>query len=221
MTDNWRTERGAVAEAGRKMAAMGLTAGTGGNVSMRLEPVDGRDLLAITPTAKPYEGLSDLDIPVVDFDLEPVEGAQLPSSEALMHVAIYRARPDVDAIIHTHSIYASAAAVAGISIPPIIDEMVVFIGGAIEVSDYGFPGTQELADKVVAALGERKAALIRNHGAVGVGRDLAEALEICELTERLAHVYAVANTLGGAHALPDDAVEAEAAMFRMRQQAAS
>jgi L-fuculose-phosphate aldolase len=118
---------------------------------------------------RPCSQVTEDDIPVVGFDLEPVEGELAPSSEALLHVGVYIARPDVRAVIHTHPIYAGAAAVAGLRIPPIIDEMVVAIGGGIEVSEYAFPGTQQLADNVLAALGERNAALLRNHGAVESG----------------------------------------------------
>ena len=93
------------------------------------------------------------------------------------------------------------------------------MGGAIKVSGYAFPGTQELADNVCAALGERNAALIRNHGAVGVGSTLQEALDVSALVERTAQVFIYASLLGGAHTLPPDVVEAELSIFRMRRQA--
>jgi L-ribulose-5-phosphate 4-epimerase len=213
----WRDERRAVVLASQEMAAMGLVTGPSGNVSMRLPPEGGRELLAITPTGKDYGALKDEDIVVVDFDVETVEGERAPSSEALLHVGIYRARPDVGAVVHTHSVFSSVAAVAGLEIPPLIDEVTVTVGGAIKVSEYAFPGTQELADKVCAALGERKAALIRNHGAVGVGRDLREALDICALVERVAQIFVYASLLGKVNALPPDIVEKELAIYRMRQ----
>ena len=213
----WQADRKAVAETARRLAALDLVGTSSGNVSARLEPVGGRELLAITPSGRPHAELSVDDIPVVDFDVEPVEGELAPSSESLMHVGVYRARPDVGAVIHTHSVYASVAAVAGLGIPPIIDEMVVAIGGGIELSDYAFPGTQELADRVVATLGDKNAALIRNHGAVGAGRDLTEALDICVLTERVAKIFVLASLLGTPGELPNNVVEAEAAIFRMRR----
>ena len=199
---------------------LGLVTGSSGNVSRRLGSSDGAELMAITPTGRPHADLKDEDIAVVDFDIEPVEGGPPPSSESLMHVAIYRARPDVWAVIHTHAVYSSVAAVAGLAIPPIVDEMAVTLGGAIEVSDYGFPGTMELADSVRDALGERNAALMRNHGAVGVGSDLKEAMEVCKLTERVAQIYVMASILGKVSPLPEDIVEAETAIFRMRRQSA-
>ena len=214
-----QAEKRAVVQTARRMAELGLTTGSSGNVSVRLEPDGTRDLLAITPTGRRYSDLSDDDVVVADFELDPVEGELPPSSESLLHVAIYRARPDVGAVIHTHPVFASVVAVAGVQeIPPMIDEMVVSIGGAIEVSKYAFPGTQELADSVCAALGARNSALIGNHGAVGVGRDLAEALDVCELTERLAQVFVYSSLLGKVNTMPEDIVDAEAAIFRMRHQ---
>ena len=145
--------------------------GSSGNVSVRLSPQDAPDpLIAVTPSGKPYSDLEEADIVVVDQDGEPVEGGGIPSSETLLHLALYRSRPDIAAVVHTHSLFASVAAVAGMEIPPILDEMATTLGGPVRVSEYGFPGSAELADKVALALGDRAAALIRNHGAVGVGR---------------------------------------------------
>ena len=219
MTSRWQAEKRAVVLAAQDMVEMGLATGSSGNVSVRLDPNVARELLAITPSGRRYSELNDEDVVVAGFDLEPIEGDLAPSSESLLHAAIYRARPDVGAVVHTHSVFASVAAVAGVSeIPPIIDEMVVSIGGAIRVSEYAFPGTQELADSVCAALGPRNAALIGNHGTVGVGEDLAEALDVCALTERLAQIFVYASLLGDVKTLPEDIVKAEASIFRMKRQ---
>ena len=204
------------------MVSLGLVTAASGNVSLRLAPQgDSGELLAMTPMGVAYETLPDDDIAVVDFDLEPVEGDLPPSSESLLHTAIYRARSDARAIVHTHSVFASVAAVAGLEIPPIIDEMMVVIGGAVKVSRYASPASQELADNVCAALGERNAALIRNHGAVGVGRDLAEALDVCALLERVAQVFVYSTLLGRVNTLPPEVVDAELAIYRMRRQASA
>ena len=101
--------------------------------------------------------------------------------------------------MHTHSIYASALSVAGLAVPPMIDEMVIHIGGAVAVSEYAFPGTEELGEAVVRALGERTAALVRNHGLVGIGGNALEALAICQMVERAAQIYTVAESVGGAN----------------------
>ena len=214
----WAAEKRAVVEAAREIASLGLVAGSSGNVSLRLQSTErDRHLLAITPLGKPWSDLQDEDIVIVDFDIEPVEGDLVPSSETLLHVGAYRRRADVNAVIHTHSVYCSVAAVTGVDIPPIIDEMVIYVGGAVRVSEYAFPGSQELADAVCAALGDRNAALIRNHGAVSVGRDLREAIDVCALVERVAQIYVYASLLGKPDTLPADVVEAEQAVFRMRQ----
>ncbi len=204
-----------VLEAARAMHRNSLVVASSGNVSARV-PGDA-ELLAVTTAGKDYETMGIDQVVVVDFDGEPVEGDGLPSTEMLLHVALYRARPDVRAVMHTHSVYASALAVAGLPLPPLIDEMVVLIGDGIHVSEYAFPGTEELGAAVVKALGERNAALIRNHGLVGVGDSAAQALNVCLLAERIAHIYAAARALGEAGSLPADAVAAEMEIFRMRR----
>ena len=213
MGEDWLAQREAVLDAAQTMAREGLVVGTSGNVSVRCGP----DLLAITATSVHYDAMTLDDVVVVDFEGESIVGDALPSTETLMHAAVYAARPGVQSVMHTHSIYASALAVAGKAVLPMIDEMVIHIGGAVEVSEYAFPGTEELGAAVVQALGERTAALIRNHGMVGIGATALEALAICQMVERAAQIYAVAESVGGAHALPDDVVETERELFRMRQ----
>jgi L-ribulose-5-phosphate 4-epimerase len=186
---SWEEEKEQVLEACRRIVAAGLVAGASGNVSRRVEGPDGVPLVAITASQVPYHRLTAGDIVVIDFEGDPVEGEGVPSSETLAHLAVYRARPDVGAVVHTHSIYASALAVAGLEILPLIDEQVVILGGSVPVAEYATAGTQDLADKVAAALGEGGAVLLRNHGVLGVGADLEEAAIACELVERLAQIY--------------------------------
>ena len=219
MASRWSAEKRAVAAAAQEMASQGLVTGTSGNVSVRLASGEGAPLLAITPSGTRYDGMTEEDVVVTDFDVEQVEGEGTPSSESLTHVAIYRARPDVHAVIHTHPLFGSAAAVAGRDIPPIVDEMTITLGGPVKVSEYAFPGSEEMAQAVCAALGERNAALIRNHGAVGVGRTLREALDVCILTERVAQIFLYAGLLGNVQSLPEEIVEAETAIFRMMRDA--
>ena len=204
-----------VAEVARRMAKLDLVSGTSGNVSARLS--DG--LMAITPMGKSYEGMTADDIVVVDGDLNPVEGDLMPSSESLLHVAIYAARPDVGGIVHTHAVYSSAVAAAGLAIPPIVDEMVVTLGGAVRVSEYAPPASEEVAERVCDALGNRDAALIRNHGAVAVGADPEAALKASILTERAAKIFVLSSILGHPTTLPDEVVASEAAIFEMRRAA--
>ena len=204
-----------VAEVAGRMAELDLVSGTSGNVSARLS--DG--LMAITPMGKSYEGMTADDIVVLDGDLNPVEGDLMPSSESLLHVAIYAARPDVGGIVHTHAVYSSAVAAAGLAIPPIVDEMVVNLGGAVRVSEYAPPASETVAERVCDALGNRDAALIRNHGAVAVGRDPEAALKASILTERVAQIFVLSSILGSPTTLPDEVVASEAAIFEMRRAA--
>jgi len=220
MSSRWQAEKRAIADAYRRLGELGLTAGSSGNVSIRLDTSNSDGLVAITPSGRSYEDLGEEDVVVVDFDVEQVEGDLVPSSETLLHLEVYRRRPDAGAVIHTHALYSSVLAVAGIEIPPVIDEMVVSLGGGIQVSEYAFPGSEDLAENVCDALGDRAAALVRSHGAVGVGRDLREAMDVCVLVERVAHVFVNASLLGKVSALPADAVEAEKAIYRMRRQSA-
>ncbi len=210
----WSEERQAVLDASKRMAQLGLVVGSAGNVSARIR-ADGRDLLAITPNRKRYGQLTVEEIVVVDFEGEPVEGDLVPSSETLMHACVYKARPEVRAVAHTHSVYATTLAVAALPLPPILDELVTYVGGEVQVAEYGMAGTEDLAAKAVAALGERNAVLLRNHGMLGVGASPEAALDVCLLVERAAQVYLLARGLGQAHRLPEEAVEVEKAYFRM------
>ncbi len=216
--DKWATERAAVLEAARRLVDEGLVIGKAGNVSVRLPSEGGRALLAITPTSRYYDSLTPADIPVIDFRSRLVEGGLAPSSEAALHIGIYRARPAVNAVVHTHSSYATVVAVAGLGIPALVEEQVVFLGGEVQLARYAPSGSEELAANVVAALGERNAVLLASHGAVGVGRSLREALTVCELLEKAAMVYVCATALGRANPLPNAAVAAAKEIFARLQE---
>ena len=220
MSDQWSEQRNDLTEATREMYRRGLVGAYSGNTSLRLTGSGDDSLLLVTPTHHPYYRLQPDELVVVNLEGEPVSPAPMPpSSETRLHLEIYRQRPDVHAVAHTHSIYASVAAVIGRDIPPLIDEMLMTIGGPIKVSKYAFPGTQELAEQANAALGDRNAALLRNHGAVGVGPDIWEALEVCDLVERLAQIFVHARNFGprAAAPLPDDAIATEMQMFQDRR----
>jgi L-fuculose-phosphate aldolase len=206
-----RTE---VAAAVQQIVGAGLVSGASGNVSRRVRTPDG-DLIAITSSRVPYHLFSADNVVVVDFEIDPVDGDGVPSSESLLHAAIYRARPDVGAVIHTHSVYASAFAVAGEAIPPILDEQVLILGGGIAVAEYAPSASHELADQALLALGDRAAALLRHHGAVGVGADLDEAVAVVALVERIAQIRLITRQLGAPVELPADVAAKERAVYRM------
>lgn len=212
----WQAEREELLRVVRRMASGGLVAGASGNVSMCLERGGDDGLLLITPSQLPYDRMSSDDLVVVDFSGDPVEGDLVPSVETMTHVAVYRARSDVGAVVHTHSVYASVLAVSGLDLPPIIDELVVAVGGAVKVADYGFPGSDELAESACAALEDRAAVMLRNHGLLGVGATADQALGVCELVERAAQIFVWSSMLGSVTPLPADVVETERAMYLVK-----
>ena len=212
MTDHRNQLYAAVMEMERR----GLVAGSSGNASLRLTPVDGSERYLVTPAGLPYEQMTPDDLVEVDENIEPVSGEGIPSTESALHLGIYRRRPDIGGVVHTHSLYASVSAVVGKPIPPIVDEMVVYLGGPVEVAEYGFPGTEELADAAADALGDRRAVLLRNHGMCAVGETIEAALRNAVLAERVAQIHVYAQIAGGATQVPVDAVEAERAVYMMR-----
>lgn len=209
----WREARQSVLEAARNMLEKGLVVGSAGNVSMRLPPDGERPLLAITPSSRPYEELDIDDIQVVDFEAKTVEGDLAPSIETMLHAGIYEARPDVNAVIHTHSVFASAVAVAGLDIPPILDDQVVFLGGQINLARNAFTGSPGQIAAVIAALGDRSGVLLPNHGAVGTGRSIDYAFTACELIEKTARIYLLARAAGSVNVLPAETLKAEKALY--------
>ena len=217
MPDQWAEQRQELTEATQEMYRRGLVGAYSGNTSIRLTGSGDDGLLLVTPTHHPYYRLRPEELVVVDLDGEPVaKGGMRPSSETRLHLEIYKRRADVQAVAHTHSIHASATSVVGRDIPALIDEMLLTVGGPVKVSKYAFPGTQQLAEEAYAALGERNAALLRNHGVVSVGPDIWEALEVADLVERLAQIFVLARNFGprAATTLPDDAIAEELEMFR-------
>jgi L-ribulose-5-phosphate 4-epimerase len=205
MQDLIMNVRREVMEVAQKMSRSGLVASVWGNVSGR---VPGTDLVAITPSGVEYEELQVESIPVIDLNTERrVEGELKPSSELKMHLAIYRARPDVLGVVHTHSTYASAFSVAHKDIPAVVEDLAQVVGGAVTCAKYALPGTDELGQNAVKALGKKGAALLANHGMVGVGDSVKEALRTCMIVEKGAHLYAIAKTIGNPILLTHEDVE--------------
>jgi L-fuculose-phosphate aldolase len=213
----WLESKKQVLATAQQVLEKGLVVGTSGNVSLRLPREGERELLAITPTSRYYDALSVDDIQVIDFEAEPVEGDLPPSMETMLHVGIYRARQKVNAVIHTHSIFASAISVAGRDIPSILEDQVVFIGGEIKLARHALSGSEPMVANAIAALEDKNAVLLPNHGAVGVGRTLREALTVCELLEKTAEVYYLALSMGRVNLLPDESLQAAQAFFTKLQ----
>jgi L-fuculose-phosphate aldolase len=194
----------------RKMEAAGFVIGTSGNVSARVP--DGQGFL-ITPSSLAYSEITPEDIAHLSLEGELLSEGRPPSSENKVHLKVYQARPDVQAVIHTHSLHASAVAALHIAIPAFLDELVQQIGGAVEVSTYAVPGTDELAENAVKALGERAAVLLANHGSLCVGANLAKAFHVVELLERTAQIFLAARAVGTPVDLPAEAVEMQRMIY--------
>ena len=212
----WTNTKEQVLKASLEIHRMGFNSGLSGNISVKIEGQ--RPLIAITPSGKHYSKLSVDDIIVIDEHGNTIEGDLNPSSESLVHMSIYKARADVRCVIHAHPIYATAAAVANLEIPPIMDEMVIAIGGPIQVAHYAFPSTEELASNVVYTLSNRNAALLRNHGIVVTGNNPTQAINNCELSERIAQIFLLSHALGKAISLPQEIIQAESQIYSMQQQ---
>ena len=185
--------RAAIVEMGHTLIAKNLVAGSWGNISCRID----EQSIAITPSGRGYELLKPEDVVLIDREGAVLEGKRIPSSELKVHTAIYNAYPEAGAVIHTHSIYASALAAMHQDVPAIIEDIVQIIGGRVYCAEYALCGTQELADKTVAALRGRKAALLANHGAVCWGKNLQEALLVAEILEKAAQIAVICAGIGG------------------------
>lgn len=193
--DNLMDVRQKIVEKGNEILATRLTVGTWGNISCR---IPSENSLAITPSGMNYDTLTAEDVVIADFNGDILNGKRKPSIELPLHLAIYLARRDVQAIIHTHSAYASSLAVARKEIPGAIEDLVQIVGGNVRVNEYALPGTPELGAKAVKALEGRNAVLLANHGMLGVGRDLDEALKVCQVVEKSAQIIIFAQLVGGA-----------------------
>ncbi|MDQ3281804.1 MAG: class II aldolase/adducin family protein [Acidobacteriota bacterium] len=194
----------------RKMNAAGLVTGSSGNVSRRTE--DHR--IAITPSGISYDNMSADEIVYVDLESgKAVDSTREPSYELPLHLAIYRSRPAVQAIVHTHAPFVTTLSVLHRPLPPVIDEMLVYLGGTIEVADYAFTGTDALGVNVVRKLGDRTAVLLANHGNVCIGRDLAQALHVAQIMEAGARAYVQALQIGNPVPLPQSAIAAGHRLF--------
>lgn len=176
-------QRNAVLKAAVSMAQLGLATGSSGNVSQRLA-----DGLLITASGIPYDVIQPQEIIEIDADGHRRSGDGEPSSEWRMHAAIYAERRDVTAIVHTHSICATAAATALRMLPVPHDEGRILFGDAVPVSTHQPPGTWDLAHAVVEALGSGRLVLIARHGAVAVGATLTEALASSVKLEEIARL---------------------------------
>jgi len=188
----------------QRLYQRGFIAGTEGNVSALEAP----ERLWITPAGHHKGLLQPADLLLIDLQGEVLFGTGRPSSETPMHLALYRCRPDIRAVVHAHPPLATALTVAGCRLePPLLPEAVVALGEIPTVA-YQMPTTWQFANNVGAAMHQAEAALLENHGSVTIGPSLQAAFNRMEILERAAQVLYLAKLLGRVQALPPEAVAA-------------
>lgn len=194
-------ERKEVMDTAKEIYKANLVSGTWGNVSTR---ISGEKLMIITPSGMNYESLTVEDMVLVDMQGNVQEGCWKPSVETRLHAEMYTRRPDVGAVVHVHSLFATVFAVAQQKIPVLIEETAQVIGHEIEVAPYAICGSDELAVNTADILGQGRAVLLANHGLIGVGKNTADALKVCYIAEKTAMIALYAKQLGSVNSLPDD-----------------
>lgn len=203
-TDEGALRRGIV-DTTLEMERLGINQGTSGNVSARL-----RDGLLITPSGTPARELDAADIVYLPLDVRSDDEAILngrPSSEWRIHRDLLRARPEMNAVVHTHSSAATALAIQGRAIPAVHYMVAAAGGNSIRCAPYALFGTQALSDHALAALEGRRACLLAHHGVVALGVDLARAVWLAHEVEVLARQYLLASQLGVPPVLTDEQMD--------------
>ena len=186
-----------------KLNTLGLNHGATGNCSIRKE-----EGFLISPSGISNDSLKSEHIVLMKMDGTLVNPKKLqPSSEWRFHRDIFTSRKDVNAVVHTHSVYASALSVLGAAIPQFHYMIAVTGGKEIPCAQYAMFGTQELSDNILKSLGKQKACLMSNHGLITVGNDLKEAVDIAEEVEHLSRMYVVANMPRKPHLLSDEEMD--------------
>jgi L-fuculose-phosphate aldolase len=183
LTTDDREKRQSIIDACRRMNALGINQGTSGNISLR----HGARML-ITPSAVPYEAMTPEQIVFMDFD-GGFDPGQKPSTEWRFHLDIFKARPEINAVVHAHPPYATTLAIMKRDIPPIHYMIAVAGGDSIRCAPYATFGTAELSRHAVAALKDRLACLLAHHGMIAIGPSLAKAMWLAVEVETLARQY--------------------------------
>lgn len=191
---HYDAEKQQVIDISRSMVEKGFLIGTGGNVSVRIR---GENRMAITPSGYDYMKMTLADVCIVDWDLALLEGTMKPSIESGMHAAVFFHRPDVNVIIHTHQVSASAVALINRPIPSLFDEQVRYLGRSIDMVQYGLSGTEKLRDNIVRKLSNQcNAYIMKNHGALTLGSTPERAMLNVELFEKCAAAFLLAYYTG-------------------------
>ena len=181
-----------------------LVTWTSGNVSGR-DPSS--NLVVIKPSGVYYEDLTPENMVVLDLDGKVVEGNLKPSSDTFAHLYIYRNRPDINGIVHTHSPYATAFAAVGKPIPAVLTAMCDEFGGPIPCGGYAKIGGDEIGQEVVRSIGSSPAILLKNHGVFTVGKNPLAAVKAAVMVEDVARTVFLAYQLGNPAEIPQEEIE--------------
>lgn len=196
-------ERTEVVRYCKKLAAGGLTTGTSGNISIFNTDTQ---LMAISPSAMDYAKMTPEDVVILDLDANIVDGRRRPSSEFGLHLVCYSHRPDIGAVVHTHSPKATTLAVLGWDLPA-VHYVIAYSGGAtIPCAPYRLFGTPELAETVIKYMKDRYACLLANHGALATGPDIGHAYALAEQMECCADIFLRAKMVAEPTILSDEQI---------------
>lgn len=201
---HWSEIRKTLLQMSQKSYEEALFAGTSGNLSVYDRE---RETMVITPSSVPYESMTEGDLVLMKLDGEIVEGTNRPSSEWRMHAYIYQNMPEVSAVVHTHSPYATSFAVNREEIPIILIEMVPFLGGSVPVAEFALPGTEDVGAEAVKVLQGKNACLMSNHGVLATGASLEQAHIRAIYVEDAAKIYSLAKSNGTVQTVPDKFVQ--------------
>ncbi|PGA95786.1 L-fuculose-phosphate aldolase [Bacillus toyonensis] len=202
-------EREEIVAYGRKMISSGLTKGTGGNISIFNRE---QGLVAISPSGLDYYETTPVDVVILNLDGEVVEGERKPSSELDMHLIYYRNREDINALVHTHSLYAKTIASLGWELPA-VSYLIAFAGPNVRCAPYETFGTKQLADAAFEGMIDRRAVLLANHGLMAGANNIKMAFTVAEEIEFCAQIYYQTKSVGEPKLLPEDEMENLAKKF--------
>ncbi len=196
-----------IVDSGIEMLNKGITVGTWGNLSAR-DPETG--LIYVSPSGMEYPKIRSEHVVVMDDQLAIVDGEAEPTIEKNMHAAIYRAREDVNAVVHTHPTYSSVFGLTSTPLPGVSEDFVQIIGAEVGIAEpYQLPGTEELGQAAVNGLGKNNAVILPMHGALSVGKNMKTALKVSLVLEKNAQIYLFAKLFGGEiRSFSEDEIEA-------------
>ena len=181
-----------IKDSGVKLLKENLVQGTWGNISVRLD----EENMLVTPTGLDYNHLMPEDMPIVNINDPKIwSNGKKPTSERKIHAAVLAARKDVNVCIHSHPVFATIMASCRMELPAFTQELKEVIGGEVKVGKYGLPGTKKLKKGTVAAMQDRNACFMANHGVFCVGKTMEEAFNVLRVLEKSVYEYIKIKTL--------------------------